>query len=204
MTVRTSTVADAVRERRSIRAFRPEAVPVETVEDLLRDAIWAPSPHNSQPWRFTVLAHDADKTRLADLMAERLRDELTRDGLAEDEIRRVTGRSRLRISSAPVVILVSLVRDGLTVYPDRARNDLEFQMAVQSVGSVLQTLFLLSHERGLSTCWMAAPMYCPDLVRRALSLPSPYEPQALVLLGYAASDGRVRERRPFSEIVDIR
>ena len=113
-------------------------------------------------------------------------------------------RSRQRISGAPVLILCSLVRDGLVRYPDRRRNDLEFQMAVQSVGSVLQTIFLLAARRGIGTCWMAAPMYCPEVVRNILRLPDDFSPQGLVLMGYAAAPGKVRPRRPFEEVVDLR
>jgi nitroreductase len=77
-------------------------------------------------------------------------------------------------------------------------------MAVQSVGAVLQTLFLLAAAHGLGACWMAAPMYCPEAVREVLELPGHQVPQALVLLGYPAAPGKVRERRPFEEVVDLR
>jgi nitroreductase len=77
-------------------------------------------------------------------------------------------------------------------------------MAVQSVGAALQTLFLLAHERGIGSCWMAAPMYCPEAVRDALSLPESFAPQALVLLGYACRPGKVRPRRPLGEVIDVR
>jgi nitroreductase len=77
-------------------------------------------------------------------------------------------------------------------------------MAVQSVGSALQTLFLLAHARGIGSCWMAAPMYCPEIVREVLSLPDTYVPQALALLGYAENPGTIRPRRPFEQVVDIR
>jgi coenzyme F420-0:L-glutamate ligase/coenzyme F420-1:gamma-L-glutamate ligase len=204
MTVQTSTIAWAVQDRRSIRAFRDEPLPTGTVEEILRIALWSPSPHNSQPWRFTVLTQPEDRWRLANAMADRLKDTLLRDGMTAEEIERVTTRSRTRIGGAPVVLLCSVVRDGLAHYADRTRNDLEFQMAVQSVGAVLQSVFLLAHERGIGTCWMAAPMYCADLVRDALSLPAWWEPQALVLMGYPSHPGRIRERRELSEVVDIR
>lgn len=208
MTVELSPPAPALREtilqRRSIRAFRDEPLPRSLVEDVLRDALWAPSPHNSQPWRFTVLFESGDKQRLAAGMAERLEEELRADGLAPKEIERISGRSRARISTAPVVILCSLAGDGLVRYDDERRNELEWLMAVQSVGAVLQTLFLAAHARGIGTCWMAAPMYCEDLVCSVLSLPPEYRPQALTLMGYAANEGKVRERRPFKEVVDLR
>jgi len=45
----------AIEERKSIRAFKPDPVPRETVEKLLNLAIHAPSAINLQSWEFTVL-----------------------------------------------------------------------------------------------------------------------------------------------------
>jgi F420 biosynthesis protein FbiB-like protein len=199
-----SSLAELIRERRSIRAFEDRSVPRDLVADILREALWAPSPHNSQPWRFTALFASQDKEQLADAMARQLAAELATDGLEADAIVRQTERSRRRISTAPVVILCSLVREGLVAYPDERRNVLEFQMAVQSVGAVVQTIFLLAHAHGLRSCWMAAPMYCPEIVRATLALSADYRPQALVLVGYSASSGKVRERRSFTEVVELR
>jgi F420 biosynthesis protein FbiB-like protein len=200
----TAALQDLVRSRRSIRAFRPDPVPRDVIAGLLRDAVWAPSPHNVQPWRFTVLFDEGDKELLARRMAGRLEADLRLHGVEEAEIRRQTGRSEWRITTAPVVIVCSLVPDGLVSYPDERRAGLEWQMAVQSVGAVLQTVFLLAAARGIGSCWMAAPMYCAEEVRSALRLPSRHAPQALALMGYPASAGKVRERRPFDEVVDLR
>lgn len=197
-------LTDLVRERRSIRAFRDQRVSRETVAELLLDTIWAPSPHNSQPWRFTALFEAEDKQRLAVAMADQLATELRVDDLPAEIIERQTGRSRWRISTAPVVLLCSLQGDGLVVYADQRRNQLEWQMAVQSVGAALQTLFLLATQRGIGSCWMAAPMYCPEVVRRVLDLPAQFVPQALVLMGYPAGPGKVRKRRSFEQVVDLR
>ena len=199
----SARLRDIVLERRSTRAFRVDPIPEGVLRDLLRAAQWAPSPHNSQPWRFTVL-RGAIRRRLGEAMAEQLTAELLEDGLTADAVQRQTERSRERIAGAPVVIVVSLVHDGLVRYADRRRDDLEWQMAVQSVGAVMQTLFLLASSAGLGSCWMAAPMYCPEVVRATLELPAHYHPQALALLGYPAAPGRVRERRRFEEIADFR
>jgi coenzyme F420-0:L-glutamate ligase/coenzyme F420-1:gamma-L-glutamate ligase len=195
---------EVVRDRRSIRAFRADPVGRPVLEEILKDVIWAPSPHNSQPWRFTVLFEAHDKARLAAAMAARLGRELRADGVTEEVVTRQTQRSQQRITLAPAAILCSLVADGLVSYPDERRTDLEWQMAVQSAGAALQTLFLSAQTRGLGTCWMAAPMYCPEEVREALDLPASYEPQALVLMGYAEALGRARERRPLEEVAHFR
>ena len=52
-------VLRALRERRSCRAFLPQAVPVETMKDLLDAARWAPSGGNLQPWRVIVVGGSA-------------------------------------------------------------------------------------------------------------------------------------------------
>ncbi len=198
------TVRHAVRERRSIRHFRPELIPEPVIRDLLNDTVWAPSPHNSQPWRFTVLLSASARTSLADAMARRLVEDLRSEGTGIKDACRQANHSRQRIANAPVAVLCSLHRDGLVCYPDERMNRLEWDMAVQSVGAALQTLFLLAWERNIGSCWMAAPMYCPDAVREALYLPEDTFPQALVLLGYAALPGKLRDRRQQGEIVEVR
>lgn len=198
------TVDESILERRSIRHFRPDPVPRRLIAELLEHACWAPSPHNSQPWRFTVLFRRDDKERLARAMAERLEAELRARRAPDEEIRRQVDRSHERISTAPVAVLCSLTPEGLVPHRDERMRSLEWDMAIQSVGAVLQSVFLLAYDRGLGTCWMAAPMYCPDVVRDALSLPPTYEPQALVLMGYPAREGRKRERRPVAGVIDLR
>ncbi len=137
-------------------------------------------------------------------MAGALAEELVAFGTSTNEIAQLTKRSVFRITSAPAAILLSLVSDGLREFPDERRNELEWLMAVQSVGAVLQNVFLLAHLQGIGTCWMAAPMYCPDLVVDVLGLPREYKPQALILMGYPAGPGKTRDRRPFGTVVDIR
>lgn len=45
----------AILSRRSVRAFLPQPVPRETIEDILRVASYAPSGTNTQPWKVYVL-----------------------------------------------------------------------------------------------------------------------------------------------------
>jgi len=46
---------EAIKSRRSIRAFKPDPVPKEVLTELLDVARWAPSGANAQPWEFFVL-----------------------------------------------------------------------------------------------------------------------------------------------------
>jgi nitroreductase len=46
---------EAIFTRRSVRHFKPDPVPPEMVETLLKAAMQAPSAANAQPWHFVVI-----------------------------------------------------------------------------------------------------------------------------------------------------
>src|SRR5436309_11969310 len=48
-------VEDAIRSRRTHKAFVPEPVPRELLDDLFELARWAPNHNLTNPWRFRVL-----------------------------------------------------------------------------------------------------------------------------------------------------
>jgi nitroreductase len=48
-------VEDAIRGRRTHKAFAPDAVPREVLDELFELARWAPNHHLTNPWRFRVL-----------------------------------------------------------------------------------------------------------------------------------------------------
>ena len=52
-------VEEAIRSRRTHKAFAPERVPRELLDELLEIARWAPNHHLTNPWRFRVLGPDA-------------------------------------------------------------------------------------------------------------------------------------------------
>jgi nitroreductase len=49
------TVSEAVLSRRSIRAFKPDAVPLDVLHRVMDTARWTPSGCNFQPWEATIL-----------------------------------------------------------------------------------------------------------------------------------------------------
>jgi hypothetical protein len=51
---------------------------------------------------------------------------------------------------------------------------------------------------------MCAPLFAQEVVATALNLPSTWEPQGLVLLGWPAGPGKIRERRPLDEVATYR
>ncbi|MCS7054678.1 MAG: nitroreductase family protein [Thermoflexales bacterium] len=190
---------DAIARRRMIRRYSDRTLPRELVIALLEAATRAPSPHNRQPWRFAVLTGNA-RVRLAIAMGERLREDLTRDGVAPEQIARDVARSYQRITSAPVCLLACMTLRDMDVYSDERRNAAERWMAGQAVAAALQNVLLTATDLGLGACWMCAPLFCPQTVIQTLGLPEDWQPQALITLGYPADAGKPRDRRPVDEV----
>lgn len=189
-----------VKSRRAIRRYQDQSVPDELIERLLDGAVWAPSAHNRQPWRFAILRSFTSKDKLARAMGDRLRRDRISDGDNAEAIERDVARSYARITGAPVVVLFFLSMSDMDQYPDRRRSEAERQMAVQSVAMAVQNLWLLAAAEGLGACWLCAPLFVPDLVRETLDLPVEWEAQGLLTLGWPAEE-RSKERQPWQELV---
>jgi len=117
-------------------------------------------------------------------MGQAWRRDLEADGVAEERIQHLLSRSHRRLSQAPVLLLACVVAEDARQWPDQRRRAAERQMFAHSLGAALQNLMLAAHARGLGTCWLSAPLFCPQAVRRALDLPPTFQPQALIALGY--------------------
>lgn len=46
---------EAIRTRRSVRKYKSDQIPEQTIKELIELAAWAPSGSNGQPWAFIVI-----------------------------------------------------------------------------------------------------------------------------------------------------
>ena len=81
-----------------------------------------------------------------------------------------------RSSSAPSLVLGCLTWDGLDRYPDETRQRAEWGMALLSLGAAVENLMLATADAGYASCWVAAPIFCPEEARDALALPDDLAP----------------------------
>jgi F420 biosynthesis protein FbiB-like protein len=190
-----------MRTRRSVRRFKADPIPDSVIEDILATATFAPSAHNRQPWRFAVLTELHVKEKLAESMAKNFQQELEADSLPPEEISMRVTRSKDRILSAPLVVILSMDMSDMDAYPDRRRKKAEFVMATQSAANAGMQLLLAAHAEGLGGVWVCSPLFAQETVREVLHLPKSWEPQAMFLLGYPAEHPEARERKNLREII---
>ena len=192
--------------RRSIRAFTAEPVARDALDELVEAACVAPAPHHSRPWRFVVVDSGAAKRDLATGMGDRWRADLAADGVDAARIDELVDASHRKLADAPALVLGCLTWDGLDRYPDATRQRAEWGMALLSPGAAVENLMLAAAANGLASCWVAAPIFCPEAARDALALPEGWLPHALVLLGHPDPSyvGRARPPIPLDDLRQFR
>lgn len=127
--------------------------------------------------------------------------DLGRDGLPPEKIQAQIKRSKDRITSAPVAILVCLEMRDMDSYPDEKRNKAEYMMAVQSVAAAGMQLLLAAHAEGLGGVWACWPLFAQATIQRTLKLRESWEPQGMFFMGYAESVPHIKERKDMKSLV---
>ena len=186
---------DAIRGRKSTRAFLSRPVPKEIVAKVLDAARWAPSGGNKQQWRVTVASgakvreledrlHDMSRTleprSLLPTQVEsdpgRRRGALMGDLGAiaeklEQSLWEFIGVGSYCLYDAPAVVVVSA--------PGKGSGDI-----VQFV----TTMLLAAHDLGLGTCWLGYPLAYRPLFHELLEIPEEETIGAVVAVGYPDPD----------------
>jgi nitroreductase len=165
-------IDDAIRSRRTHKAFGPDPVPRSVLLELFELARWAPNHHLTDPWRFRVLGPDA-RAKLKAVA------EAAKPG------------SGSKLDRAPTLIAVSVKQTG------DAAQDHEDVLATAVAAYIV---LLGAHARGLAGYWRTVGvMESPD-GRVALGLPDDELPIGLLHLGDPRQEQRVPERAPVEEI----
>ncbi|MEM3703965.1 MAG: nitroreductase family protein [Candidatus Bathyarchaeia archaeon] len=166
-------VLEAIKGRRSIRAFKDTDVSPEIVEKLLDAARWAPSAGNIQPWEFIIVRNREIKGKLAEA---------------------ALGQSF--IEEAPVVIVVCADEErSASGYGVRGRA----LYCLQDTAAAIQNIHLTAYALGLGTCWVGA--FREDEAREVLKIPRGLRPVAIIPVGYPAETPSPRSRRPLKQII---
>jgi Nitroreductase len=204
------TADEALRTRRSVRAFLPQPVPRSEVEDLLALASRSPSGSNIQPWKVHVFS-GALKQRITRTILEAL----DRDGPSrykrEWNYYPVNWREpylgRRRKIGWDMYGLLGIPKGDFERTEQQRRHNYEFfgapagmiftleeDMEIGSwldLGIFIGSLTIAARGRGLDTCPQAAFADFHTLIRPVLGIP---ESQIIICgmaLGYADPDATI-------------
>ena len=177
-------VFEAIRQRRSIRDFTEKPVPEELIEELLNDAILAPSSSNSQPWAFAII-QDKD-------MLKKYSDRAKAMQLKAFEGRPDPYNYRERLSDPDFNIFYN-ARTWIIIY-SKSSNILR----VGDCCLAAQNLMLSAYARGLGTCWIGFSnlLINDPKFKEELEIPEKYQGVAPIILGYPKTLPAPTSRKP--------
>ncbi|MEW1980432.1 nitroreductase [Citricoccus sp. NPDC079358] len=202
-----STITEAIRSRRSPRAFLSDPLPGDVIREVLEDARWAPSHSNTQPWTTHVVsgaARDTLSSALLEAHDAGIRSpdftETYGDGVHLERSQRLAAatygvrgiarddragrnevvRENLRFYGAPHVAMMFVPQLGDGV---RAASD---------VGMYAQNFLLSLHGHGYQGIPQAVHGMYADTVRRTLGVPSDQKLLFGIAFGTADPDSPLR------------
>lgn len=207
-------VFEAARTRRSIRAYTRDAVPIETVREIVALGRHAPSGSNIQPWRVHVLTgHTLERLGtsiqqafLADEPGHERDYDYYTDPIEEPYL------ARRRQCGWGLYGTLEIARgEHAKSKAYRASNYNFFGAPVGLVFSIdrnleigswldygmfLQTIMLGARARGLHTCPEASIASYPDIVRRELAITKDFVIICGMAMGYADPEAIVNTFQP--------
>ena len=181
---------DALRTRRSIRRFLPDAVPAATIKRILEGAARAPSGHNTQPWKVYAVAGDV-RARLVDDFLSVVTSEPWEQRKPEYDYYPTTWidpfLARKRKLGLDLYATLGIERSDMAARERQMQENFKFfgapvglfitfdrRMATgtfMDVGMFIQSIMVGARAEGLDTCGQAIFTWVHDIVRKHLPIP---------------------------------
>jgi len=189
-----------MRERRSIRRFRSDALPEGTLDRLMEAARWAPSASNRQPFRFLAIEKTESRARMATLVREAVQKKL--DKIAENErgLAASYAQDFVRFETAPLVLATYFRANNALAERFGMPSDWDVG-AVSSASAAIMNVLLAAHALGLGACWMTGPLVAGSALESFLAIPSGWRLSAIIPVGFADESPAPPQRRSTSQLL---
>lgn len=201
MRERARAFYEQLRNRRTIRHFSDEPVPLEVIEDALRAAGTAPNGANKQPWHFVVVTDPERKARIREAAEAEEREfyggrapQEWLDALAPFG----TDAHKPFLETAPV--LIGIFGERFEATEDGKKTN---YYVTESVGIATGILITALHDAGLATLTHTpSPM---AFLNEVMERPSNERAFLLLVVGHPAKDARVPAitKKPLDQIASF-
>jgi nitroreductase len=131
-------VIDTIQTRRTIKEFRSDRIPEETLWRILDAVRWAPNHRLTEPWRLTIIGKES-REGLADALATQ-----AASGQDLPVVAKAKTEARRKVMSSPVLLAVTCRLEG---NPAQQVEDLA------AVCAAMQNLQLAAWSEGIGSHW---------------------------------------------------
>ncbi|KAK9510072.1 hypothetical protein O3M35_004934 [Rhynocoris fuscipes] len=198
---RTEEFFKLMSNRRTVRFFSPEPVPVEIIRNIIMTAGTAPSGAHTEPWTYVLVSDPKMKQKIRDIVENEERINYERrmgDTWVTDLKPLKTDWEKEYLTTAPYLILVFKQMYG---FKENGLKKTHYynEMSVAIAAGILLTAI---HNAGLVSL-TSTPLNCGPALRVLLDRPSNEKLTLLLPVGYPAEDATVPDltRKPLEEIL---
>ncbi|HYB21470.1 MAG TPA: nitroreductase family protein [Thermodesulfobacteriota bacterium] len=162
-----------LKTRRSVRDFQEKEVPLELIQDIIRDACMAPSSGNGQPWKFIIVNNKEWMRKLSDESKRNMVSFMEKD--PHSPLKKYESNLRNKdfnvFYNAPCLVYIVGSKEVRSLLVDCTLAACYFMFSAA--------------DRGLGTCWvqLGAEIRNPE-IRKAIGLPENYMIGVPIILGY--------------------
>ncbi len=188
---------EAIKTRRSCRAFKPDPVPREKIEEILRFSISAPSAINLQPWEFTVVIGE-ERERLSRRLIKAYKEKQISCGPGNVKpLPKSVGKRGAKTLSLmkPLFEEMGVTSDqyinegschfyGAPVAIILCLDDSFSKVNLVDIGAALGYFLLAAHGFGLATCPIGLICAYEDEIKDSLNIPENKNVVIGIALGY--------------------
>jgi len=163
---------EAIRTRRTHKAYAPEPLDRATLDELFELARWAPNHKLTNPWRFRVIGPNA---------LERLK------AAAGDPV------AAAKLDRAPTLVAVSAAQTGDPIVDEED---------VCATAAAIYAVLLGAHARGLAGYWRTPAIIRTPAGREAVGVPDGERVLGLLHFGHPRQEPRPPDRAPLQDVVE--
>ena len=199
MNLRSKSLLHHIQQRRSVRDFSSQNVPIEVIKNCIKTAASAPSGANKQPWHFSLVQDKKIKKEIrvaAESEEKQFYEHRASKEWLEDLNQFGTDWKKPFLETAPFLIIIFS-----QVFEKNADGENRKNYYVnESVGIAAGFLLAALHNAGLATLTHTpSPMnFLPKILKR----PDNERAYLLIPVGYPSKNAKVPiiSKKPFSKI----
>ena len=213
-------IIEAVKARKSIRAYKDKKVPRGVIEEILDISVRAPSALNTQPWEFAVISGDVLEKIGRENVKKIEEGSMPNPDVAPVAYQGIYKKRQVTLGKTLYGLLGITKEDkekraewtkqgfrffgapaAIIAYCDASLSE---GHSMYDVGAVVQTISLVALNYGLGTCIQGQGILFPDVIRKHTGIEESKRLIICISIGYPDSDfpgnALVTERVPAKEI----
>lgn len=180
-----SEITEVIRNRRTIypEQYSQRKVHKEIVEDVLNNAIWAPTHGKTQPWRFTVFM-DQSREELSNFLSQLYEEKFKGDSFNEMKFNKLKNRP-----------LKSSVAIAIVMTPDPDNRIMEME-EIEAVACAVQNMHLTCTAYGIGGFWSTPKLVYTQEMNDFLELDEKDKCLGIFYMGYPEIEWPKGQRKP--------